>query len=66
MAVADKKTYPIAASIINSGGNLGGFVSPMLAGFLLDNTGSFNSVFIYFGICAAIGLGLILMIDEPR
>ncbi|NPE55207.1 MFS transporter [Dickeya dadantii] len=66
MAVADKKTYPIAASIINSGGNLGGFVSPMLAGFLLDYTGNFNAVFTYFGICAAIGLVLILIIDEPR
>ncbi|MBN6359556.1 MFS transporter, partial [Escherichia coli] len=34
MAVSDSKTYPIASSIINSGGNLGGFVAPMAAGFL--------------------------------
>ncbi|CBG87575.1 MFS transporter [Citrobacter rodentium] len=66
MAVSDARTYPIASSIINSGGNLGGFVSPMVAGFLLDNTGSFNSVFTYFGICAAIGLVVILFIDEPQ
>lgn len=33
MAVSDNKTYPIASSIINSGGNLGGFVAPMAAGF---------------------------------
>lgn len=66
MAVADSKTYPIAASIINSGGNLGGFVSPMVAGFLLDKTGSFNAVFTYFGICAAIGLVLICLLDEPE
>ncbi len=66
MAVADSKTYPIAASIINSGGNLGGFVSPMLAGYLLDKTGSFNSVFIYFGICAAIGLFVIFLLEEPK
>ncbi len=66
MAVADGKTYPIAASIINSGGNLGGFVSPMLAGYLLDKTGSFNSVFIYFGICAAIGLIMIMLLEEPK
>lgn len=65
MAVADSKTYPIAASIINSGGNLGGFVS-MLAGYLLDKTGSFNSVFIYFGICAAIGLIMIMLLEEPK
>lgn len=66
MAVADSKTYPIAASIINSGGNLGGFVSPMVAGFLLDKTGSFNAVFTWFGICAAIGLVLICLLDEPQ
>ncbi len=58
--------YPIASSIINSGGNLGGFVAPMAAGFLLDKTGSFNSVFTYFGICAAIGLVVILFLDEPQ
>ncbi len=66
MAIADTKTYPIAASVINTGGNLGGFVSPMLAGFLLDSTGSFNAVFTYFGICAALGLLFILFIDEPK
>ncbi|EBQ1771094.1 TPA: MFS transporter, partial [Klebsiella pneumoniae] len=54
------------SSIINSGGNLGGFVAPMAAGFLLDKTGSFNSVFTYFGICAAIGLVVILFLDEPQ
>lgn len=66
MAVADTKTYPIAASVINTGGNLGGFVSPMFAGFLLDSTGNFNAVFIYFGVCAALGLLLILTLDEPK
>ena len=66
MAVSDSKTYPIASSIINSGGNLGGFVSPMVAGFLLDTTGSFNSVFTYFGVCAAIGLVIILTLDEAQ
>jgi ACS family glucarate transporter-like MFS transporter len=66
MAASDAKIYPVTASVINTGGNLGGFVSPMLAGFLLDYTGSFNTVFTYFGICAAVGLAVILIIDEPR
>lgn len=66
MGVTDQKTYPIAISVINSGGNLGGFVSPMVAGFLLDQTGSFSAVFTYFGICAAIGFILIIMLDEPK
>ena len=66
MAVSDSKTYPIASSVINTGGNLGGFVAPMVAGFLLDQTGNFNSVFTYFGICAAICLVVILFLDEPQ
>ena len=66
MGVADQKTYPIAISLVNSGGNLGGFVSPMAAGFLLDSTRSFSAVFTYFGICAAIGFVLILLLDEPK
>lgn len=66
MGVANKDTYPIAISLINSGGNLGGFVSPMVAGYLLDTTGNFNAVFTYFGICAAIGTVLILLLDEPK
>ena len=38
----------------------------MLAGYLLDKTGSFNTVFIYFGICAAIGLIMIMLLEEPK
>lgn len=66
MGVVDRKNYPIAVSVVNSGGNLGGFVSPMAAGFLLDQTGHFTSVFTYFGVCAVIGLIMILIIDEPK
>lgn len=66
MGVADRNNYPIAISLVNTGGNLGGFVSPMMAGFLLDLTGNFNAVFTYFGVCAVIGLFIILIIDEPK
>lgn len=66
MGVADRNSYPIAISLVNSGGNMGGFVSPMVAGYLLDRIGNFNAVFTYFGICAVIGLMLILMLEEPR
>ncbi len=65
MGVADNNNYPIAISVVNSGGNLGGFVSPMMAGLLLDMTGKF-AVFSYFGICAVIGLIMILLLDEPK
>ncbi len=65
MGVASSGVYPIAIALVNTGGNLGGFVSPMLAGALLDIFGNYGSVFTYFGIAAIIGFILILSIDEP-
>jgi sugar phosphate permease len=64
MGLATAKTYPLASSIVNTGGNLGGFVSPMLAGYLLDKLG-YNAVFTYFGICAALCLVVVLTMEEP-
>ncbi len=65
MGVASSSAYPIAIALVNTGGNLGGFVSPMLAGALIDIFGSYGSVFTYFGIAAIIGFILIMSIDEP-
>lgn len=65
MGLANQKVYPLAISVINTGGNLGGFFAPMIAGALLDFYGNFNMVFIYFGITALIGFILILTLDEP-
>lgn len=64
MVVLDSKIYLIVFFIINSGGNFGGFVVLMVVGFLFDKIGSFNFVFIYFGICVVIGLVVIFFFDE--
>jgi sugar phosphate permease len=65
MGLASKKTYPVAISLVNTGGNLGGFVSPMVAGLLLDQFNSFTNVFVYFGVAAALALLILLTIPEP-
>jgi len=65
MGVADKNTYPVAIAVVNSGGNLGGAFSPLVAGYLLDVFSSYDLVFGFFGIAAVIGFLLILSIDEP-
>ena len=65
MGLSDQKIYPLAISVVNTGGNLGGFFAPMIAGGLLDMYGSFQTVFVYFGITALIGFILILTLDEP-
>lgn len=65
MGLATGNTYPIAIALVNSGGNLGGFFSPMIAGALLDKFQNYDFVFTYFGIAAIIGFILILTLDEP-
>lgn len=66
MGLTTRSTYPIAISLVNSGGNLGGFFAPIIAGFLLDKFDSFTNVFIYFGIAALLGFLIILTLDEPE
>jgi sugar phosphate permease len=65
MGLATGSTYPIAIALVNSGGNLGGFFSPMIAGALLDSFKSFTFVFTYFGAAALLGFFVILTLDEP-
>jgi sugar phosphate permease len=65
MGLATGSTYPIAIALVNSGGNLGGFFSPMIAGLLLDSFKSFTFVFCYFGVAALLGFFVILTLDEP-
>ena len=65
MGLASGRTYPVAISLVNTGGNLGGFFSPMIAGALLDQFSSFTHVFIYFGIAAALAFAILLTLDEP-
>ncbi|PWC17653.1 MFS transporter [Brenneria corticis] len=65
MGLTTNTTYPVAISLINSCGNLGGFFAPIIAGLLLDKFVTYNSVFIYFGSAALLGFLIILTLDEP-
>jgi sugar phosphate permease len=65
MGLTTKKTYPTAIALVNSGGNLGGFFSPMIAGALLDMFKSYNVVFSYFAISAVLGFLIIMTLHEP-
>lgn len=65
MGLTTGSTYPIAIALVNSGGNLGGFFSPMIAGALLDKFQNYDFVFTYFGLAAIIGFIIILTLDEP-
>lgn len=65
MGLTTGKTYPVAISILNTGGNLGGFFSPMIAGYLLDTYKSYDMVFMFFAACAILCWLINTTIDEP-
>ncbi|WEA41234.1 MFS transporter [Lysinibacillus fusiformis] len=64
MGVTTKETYPIAYGIVNTGGQIGGAVAPLLVGIILDSY-NWNFVFSFLAICSVLSLLVILTIDEP-
>lgn len=64
MGVTTKETYPIAYSIVNTGGQIGGAVGPLIVGIILDSY-NWHIVFIFLAICSILSLLVILTIDEP-
>ncbi len=64
MGIATKKTFPIASSIVNMGGQLGGAATPFLTGLLLDSYG-WGEVFMFMAISSLISFVLLLKIAEP-
>lgn len=65
MGLTTRDTYPVAIATVNSGGNLGGFFSPMIVGAILDTTNSYNLVFGYFGFLLILEFLIILSLKEP-
>jgi sugar phosphate permease len=65
MGMTTGKTYPTALSVLTFVGNLGGFFSPMIMGYLLDVYKNFNVLFIYLAVCALLSLVMTTTIAEP-
>ncbi|QDR81759.1 MFS transporter [Sporomusa termitida] len=65
MGLTTGKTYPTAISIVTSVGNMGGFFSPMVGGYLLDVYKTFDVVFIFLGVCAFLSFLMVLTVEEP-
>lgn len=66
MGLTTRETYPVAIATVNSGGNLGGFFSPMIVGAILDATGNYNIAFGFFAGLLIAGFCLILTLKEPK
>jgi sugar phosphate permease len=65
MGITTAKTYPVAVSVMITGGNIGSFLAPMTAGYLLDRTKNYDVVFLFLGLCALIAFVLISLLEEP-
>jgi ACS family D-galactonate transporter-like MFS transporter len=53
--VAPKKLIGITGGIINVAGNLAGIVTPILVGFIIRETGSFELVLAYVSLAGLVG-----------
>ncbi len=54
-----------AIGLINSCGNVGGFVGPYITGFIKDTTGSFTGAWIYLA-CSLVLAGLLMLTFKKR
>jgi MFS family permease len=65
MGLTTRKTFPTALGMVSTGGSLGGFFSPMIAGYLLDVFKSFSMVFYFFALVLAMTFVFALTMVEP-
>jgi len=65
MGLTDRKTYPTALGMVSTAGSLGGFCSPVIAGFLLDTFKTYNVVFYFFAFAVAMTFVFAATMVEP-
>jgi sugar phosphate permease len=65
MGFTTAKTYFVAISIMITGGNIGSFFAPTVAGYLLDRTQSYDIVFLFLGLCALVSFSVVSLLEEP-
>ena len=61
-----RESVGLASGIVNMGGQIAGFVIPLIVGFLTLITGSFFSGFIVMGIGAVMGAVVMVFVKEPK
>jgi sugar phosphate permease len=65
MAITTRDSLPMAGAVVNMGGQLGGAVTPLATGMLLDSYG-WSYVFLFMAIGSVISFLVLATIDEPR
>ncbi len=64
MGLTSKEKYPIAMSIVNTGGQFGGAIAPLAVGLILDLF-NWNTVFVFLSLCSLTTLIILFTIVEP-
>lgn len=65
MGLATKNVYPMAYSVVNTGGSVGGAFAPLIVGFILD-TYKWDIAFMFLASVSFLALVVILTIVEPK
>jgi sugar phosphate permease len=64
MGLASKRMYPVANSVVNMGGQIGGACAPLIAGMMLDSYG-WDAVFLVMACGSAMTFLVLTTIKEP-
>jgi sugar phosphate permease len=66
MGRANHETYPVAFSLVNTGGQIGGAMMPLIVGIILDSF-SWNAVWLAIGslVCFAVVCTAVEPVDDP-
>ena len=54
-----------STGVINTGGQIGGFIAPMTIGYLVKSTGSFGAGFLFMEICL-VAAAVLIVISSPK
>ena len=63
-ALTTTQAYPLAVSVVNTGGQAGGALLPFATGLILDRY-SWNAVFLFLAACSLVALAIMLLVVEP-
>jgi sugar phosphate permease len=63
-AMTTKRAFPVAAALVNTGGQIGAAVLPLAVGMILDRA-DWNAVFLFLSCCSLAGFVLLCTIIEP-
>lgn len=65
MGLATKDRVPFAVSIVSTFGAIGGGISPVVVGLILDHS-SWDTAFLFLSICGVAAFAIVALIIEPR